>query len=124
MQKSLQSKNMCRWTIRSISAEEISHNMQTQLSNLNELAREATVAMIAKIIKMGINVKEVYVDTIGTSCILKSIRSIKLMCALGDPGWYEHYLTRKFASTIQFTVAKKADSLYKVYHYYLRFIRC
>jgi ribonuclease H2 subunit A len=79
-----------------ISAAEISDHMQRQTSNLNEISRSAAIQLIKEIQAKGVKVKQVFVDTVG------------------DPKWYETYLTKYFNGTIQFRVEKKADSLFKV----------
>jgi ribonuclease H2 subunit A len=61
--------------------------------NLNAQAMDATIALIKGVIDRGVNVKEIYVDTIGS------------------PTTYQAKLSRVFPS-IRITVAKKADSLY------------
>ncbi|TMW62684.1 hypothetical protein Poli38472_005302 [Pythium oligandrum] len=84
------------WMVRLISAAEISNKMQRQTSNLNEISRKAAIQLIKEIQAKGVKVKQVFVDTVG------------------DPTWYENYLTKYFNGTIEFRVAKKADSLFKV----------
>ncbi|KAJ0409097.1 hypothetical protein P43SY_002231 [Pythium insidiosum] len=84
------------WIVRLISAAEISDKMQRQTSNLNEISRDAAIQLIKEVQAKGVNVKQVFVDTVG------------------DPKWYEAFLTKHFHGTIEFRVAKKADSLFKV----------
>ncbi|KDO24659.1 hypothetical protein SPRG_10192 [Saprolegnia parasitica CBS 223.65] len=84
------------YVTRSISAAEISHNMLTRRRNLNEMSRDAAIEMILAVQKAGVRLTHVYVDTVG------------------DPGWYQSFLTKRFGGAITFTVEKKADSLYKV----------
>ncbi|GLE00405.1 hypothetical protein PINS_up009162 [Pythium insidiosum] len=84
------------WIVRLISAAEISDKMQRQTSNLNEISRDAAIQLIKEVQAKGVNVKQVFVDTVG------------------DPKWYENFLTKHFHGTIEFRVAKKADSLFKV----------
>ncbi|XP_061363979.1 ribonuclease H2 subunit A isoform X2 [Gastrolobium bilobum] len=57
--------------------------------------RELSAKMLKKVLKMGVLLTEVYIDTVG------------------DPEKYEMKLSRSFSS-IKFVVAKKADSLYPV----------
>ena len=52
--------------------------------------------MIRAVMNDGVNVTGVFVDTVG------------------DPATYERFLTETFGGKIQFTVRKKADSLFKV----------
>jgi ribonuclease H2 subunit A len=54
---------------------------------------DATIALIEGVFKRGVNVKEIYIDTIG------------------NPATYQKKLERVFP-TAKITVAKKADSLY------------
>lgn len=85
-----------RWVVRVISAAEISDKMQRQTSNLNEISRDAAIQMIREVQARGVNVTQVFVDTVG------------------DPRWYQTFLTKQFNGAIQFRVEKKADSLFKV----------
>jgi ribonuclease H2 subunit A len=82
--------------VRVISASEISDQMQRQTSNLNEISRNAAIQLINTIRAKGVYVKKVLVDTVG------------------DPRWYQSFLTKHFNNTIEFRVEKKADSLFKV----------
>ncbi|RMX62792.1 hypothetical protein KXD40_003356 [Peronospora effusa] len=84
------------WIVRLISAAEISDKMQRQTSNLNEISRDAAIQLINEVQKKGAVVKKVFVDTVG------------------DPRWYQSFLTKHFNGTIEFRVEKKADSLFKV----------
>ncbi|POM78252.1 Ribonuclease H2 subunit A [Phytophthora palmivora] len=84
------------WIVRLISAAEISDKMQRQTSNLNEMSRDAAIQLINEVQKKGAVVKKVFVDTVG------------------DPRWYQSFLTKHFNGTIEFRVEKKADSLFKV----------
>jgi ribonuclease H2 subunit A len=61
--------------------------------NLNAQAMDATIELIRGVIDKGVNVKEIYVDTIGT------------------PSVYQRKLQLIFP-TVKITVEKKADSLY------------
>jgi ribonuclease H2 subunit A len=63
---------------------------------LNQISHNAAIEMIQAAIDDGINLTEVYVDTVG------------------DPERYEEMLTRRFQNSIKFIVRKKADSLFKV----------
>lgn len=85
----------CGWATSALSARDISANMlkPTGTYNLNAQAMDATIALIKGVIDRGVNVKEIYVDTIGS------------------PTTYQAKLSRIFPS-IRITVAKKADSLY------------
>ncbi len=87
----------CGWAISSLSARDISAGMLRPATsgayNLNAQAMDATVALIAGVLERGVQVTEVYVDTVG------------------QPAAYQKKLER-FFPTISITVAKKADSLY------------
>lgn len=61
--------------------------------NLNAQAMDATIDLIKAVFAQGVNVKEIYIDTIG------------------QPATYQKKLERIFP-TVDITVAKKADSLY------------
>lgn len=70
--------------------------MQRKVRNLNEIARDATIQIIETIQSKGVCLQCVYVDTIG------------------DPLWYQNFLTKHFQNKISFIVRKKADQLFKV----------
>lgn len=86
------------WTIKALSARDISAGMlrpKASVYNLNSQAHDATFSMIEEVVKRGVNVAEVYVDTVG------------------PPASYQQKLSRRFPG-IKFTVAKKADSIYPI----------
>jgi ribonuclease H2 subunit A len=84
------------WATRSLSAQDISaHMLSPSVYNLNAQAMDATIDLIAQVLAKGVNVKEIYIDTIGR------------------PEIYQKKLERIWP-TISITVAKKADSLYPV----------
>ncbi|KAJ1338259.1 ribonuclease H2 subunit A [Microdochium nivale] len=85
----------CGWAIASLSARDIGANMLRPVAmyNLNAQAQDATVSLIQGVLDRGVNVREVYIDTIG------------------QPHIYQAKLERIFP-TLKLTVAKKADSLY------------
>ena len=66
------------------------------LQSLNAISHDSAINLVKQIEKEGFIVTEVYVDTVG------------------DPEIYEKKLTREFYGKINFTVRKKADSLFKV----------
>lgn len=85
----------CGWAVDVMSARDIGANMMKPAGtyNLNAQAMDATIALIQGVYKRGVNVKEIYIDTIG------------------NPETYQRKLERIFP-TAKVTVAKKADSLY------------
>ncbi|KAI9803530.1 MAG: hypothetical protein M1825_001873 [Sarcosagium campestre] len=85
----------CGWATSVMSARDISAGMMKPAGsyNLNAQAMDTTVELIMGVLAKGVNVKEIYVDTIG------------------PPHVYQTKLARIFP-TIAITVAKKADSLY------------
>jgi len=85
----------CGWAVEVMSARDIGANMMkpTGTYNLNAQAMDATIGLIQGVYKRGVNVKEIFIDTIG------------------NPATYQKKLERIFP-TAQITVAKKADSLY------------
>lgn len=85
----------CGWAVDVMSARDIGANMMKPNGtyNLNAQAMDATIALIEGVYKRGVNIKEIYIDTIG------------------NPATYQKKLERVFP-TAKITVAKKADSLY------------
>lgn len=85
----------CGWAVRSLSARDIGSGMLRNGGpyNLNAQAMDATVELIRGVLEQGVNVQEIYIDTIGI------------------PAVYQKKLERIFP-TIKITVEKKADSLY------------
>ncbi|KAK4187579.1 ribonuclease H-like domain-containing protein [Podospora australis] len=86
----------CGWATSSLSARDIGAGMlrpQGANYNLNAQAMDATVELIKGVYARGVNIAEIYVDTIG------------------QPAAYQKKLERIFP-TAKITVAKKADSLY------------
>ena len=85
----------CGWATRLMSARDISAGQLRPFGtyNLNAQAMDATIALIQEVLDSGVNVREVYIDTIG------------------PPATYQKKLERIFPA-ISITVAKKADSLY------------
>lgn len=85
------------WIVVDIPATAISAMMMKQSPiSLNQISHECAIAMVERVVRQGVNVQHVYVDTVG------------------DPVHYERKLTNRFRNKIQFTVRKKADSLFKV----------
>ncbi|OAA43731.1 Ribonuclease H2 subunit A [Metarhizium rileyi] len=85
----------CGWATAALSARDISANMLRPVGvyNLNAQAMDATIALVKGAFERGLNIQEIYVDTIG------------------QPATYQAKLQRVFPTT-KITVAKKADSLY------------
>lgn len=84
----------CGWATRTMSARDISANMfKPAVYNLNAQAMDATITLIHQVLAAGINIREIYIDTIG------------------KPELYQRKLERIFPNQ-SITVAKKADSLY------------
>ena len=85
----------CGWATRVMSARDISAGMlrQTAPYNLNSQAMDATIDLIKGVLAKGLNIKHIYIDTIG------------------KPEVYQRKLEKIFP-TMQITVAKKADSLF------------
>lgn len=85
----------CGWATRVISARDISAGMLKPAGtyNLNAQAMDATIDLIKEVFAKGANIKEIYIDTIGS------------------PSVYQKKLEMIFPTTM-ITVAKKADSLY------------
>jgi ribonuclease H2 subunit A len=85
----------CGWAVDVMSARDIGANMMKPAGtyNLNAQAMDATISLIQGVYKRGVNVKEIFIDTIG------------------NPETYQKKLERIFP-TAKVTVAKKADSLY------------
>ncbi|KAL9097701.1 MAG: hypothetical protein Q9165_000027 [Trypethelium subeluteriae] len=85
----------CGWATTVMSARDISAGRLKSAGtyNLNAQAMDTTVELIKKVLDMGVNVREVYIDTIG------------------KPEYYQLKLERVFPN-LRITVATKADSLY------------
>ena len=85
----------CGWATQALSARDISAGMLRLAGahNLNAQAMDATIELINGVLAREVNVREIYVDTIGA------------------PAVYQKKLETIFP-TISITVAKKADSLY------------
>ena len=74
----------------------ISHSMlRLNKYNLNEMSHDTAAGLIQTVLDNGAKIKEVYVDTVG------------------DPSSYQRKLSSRFPS-IDFTVTKKADSLFPI----------
>ncbi|CAO3683452.1 unnamed protein product [Umbelopsis vinacea] len=88
--------DIARSSVHILSPQSISAGMlRGQKCNLNEMAHEATIGLIRRVLELGINITEIYVDTVG------------------PPSSYQSKLCRMFPG-IDITVAKKADSTYPI----------
>lgn len=85
----------CGWATRIMSARDISAGQlkATGTYNLNAQAHDVTINLIREVLASGVNVREIYVDTVG------------------PPASYQAKLERLFPAQA-ITVAKKAVSLY------------
>lgn len=64
--------------------------------NLNNLSHDTVIDMINLLLKEGVNLKTVYIDTVG------------------DPGKYQSKILSRLIKPVEVVVSKKADSLYPV----------
>lgn len=84
------------WAVDIISPNDISNSMlRRSKRSLNEVSMDSAIALITRAKEMGVNIAEVYVDTVG------------------PPEKYEAKLSLIFPD-YKITVAKKADSTYPV----------
>lgn len=88
------------WATRTMTASDILSGMlQSTIGagsyNLNEQAHDATIQLIKEVLLKGVNLKKIYVDTVG------------------PPLSYQAKLQQHFPE-IEITVAKKADSIYPI----------
>ncbi|KAL1343077.1 hypothetical protein HN51_029521 [Arachis hypogaea] len=94
--EALKSNDSLAWAVDVIDPRDLSAKMlQKNKINLNEISHDSAMGLIHRVLKLGVLLTEVYIDTVG------------------DPGKYEVKLSKVFPS-IKFVVAKKADSLYPV----------
>ncbi|XP_067935444.1 ribonuclease H2 subunit A-like [Watersipora subatra] len=84
------------WMVKILSPHYISTCMLRRSKyNLNELSHDTAIELIQSVLKKGVRVKEVYVDTVG------------------DPDKYQKKLKILFPD-LEITVAKKADATYSI----------
>ncbi|XP_064599605.1 ribonuclease H2 subunit A-like [Liolophura sinensis] len=84
------------WMVDILSPAFISNSMLRRIKyNLNALSHDTAIGLIRKVLSHGVNVTEIYVDTVG------------------DPAKYQAKLKELFPD-IDVTVAKKADSTYPI----------
>ncbi|KAM7264248.1 hypothetical protein ACFE04_001931 [Oxalis oulophora] len=94
--ESLKSDESIGWAVDVIDPRELSDKMlRKEKINLNEISHDSAMGLITRVLKMGVLLTEVFLDTVG------------------DPEKYRIKLSEKFSS-IKFVVSKKADSLYPV----------
>lgn len=85
------------WIVEAISPNIISNSMYRRSKcSLNEVSKNSAIGMIKMALEAGVNVTEVYVDTVG------------------KPEKYQAYLKEIFPEISKITVAKKADSTYPI----------
>lgn len=89
-------RNSIGWAIDVISPSYISEQMLSRVKvSLNEISMSSAIGLVNKAIEAGVNIAEVYVDTVG------------------PPDTYQAKLQKLFPD-FQITVAKKADSTYPI----------
>lgn len=92
-------KNNIGWATTIMTARDIGSGMLKPenhgVYNLNAQAHDTTMELIDRILKLGVNITEIYVDTVG------------------PPVKYQDKLSNRFPG-IKITVAKKADSIYPI----------
>ena len=87
------------WSVRVMSPQDISAGMlRRRPVNLNAQSSQATVSLIARVLQSGVDVTEIYVDTVG------------------DPKSYSKLLSSHFPrhKHIKWTVTSKADAIYPI----------
>ncbi|KAJ1024100.1 hypothetical protein NDA16_002939 [Ustilago loliicola] len=87
------------WSVRVMSPQDISAGMlRRRPINLNAQSSQATVSLIAGVLEAGVDVTEIYVDTVG------------------DPNSYKKLLSSHFPRHphIKWTVTSKADAIYPI----------
>eukprot|EP00742_Colponemidia_sp_Colp-10_P007890 GILJ01008510.1.p1 GENE.GILJ01008510.1~~GILJ01008510.1.p1 ORF type:complete len:276 (+),score=39.07 GILJ01008510.1:39-866(+) len=91
-----ENKDNIGYHVRVITPEELSAKMLRKSKyNLNAISHDAAIELIQRALDEGVNVKEVYVDTVG------------------DPSKYEQKLSALFPN-IKIKVSAKADSLFPI----------
>lgn len=89
-------QSYCRWAVEAISPNIISRNMLKRTKySLNAVSMDSAIGLINAAIDLGVNIAEIYVDTVG------------------PPDKYQAKLSALFPD-FQITVAKKADSTYPI----------
>ncbi|GIY42827.1 ribonuclease H2 subunit A [Caerostris darwini] len=91
-----EASDMMGWILDILSPNFISNSMLKRSKyNLNALSHDSAIGLIKKALELGVNIAEVYVDTVG------------------PPEKYQAKLAALFPE-IKITVAKKADSVYPI----------
>lgn len=85
----------CTMTAKDISSGMLRSALGLGAYNLNEQAHDTTIALISDVIKSGVNVRKIFVDTVG------------------PPASYQAKLQRIFGNA-DVTVTKKADSIFPI----------
>ncbi|KAI5424053.1 hypothetical protein KIW84_030316 [Lathyrus oleraceus] len=94
--EALKGNDSIGWVVDVIDPKELSAKMlKKNKINLNEISHDSAMGLVDRVLKIGVLLTEVYIDTVR------------------DPGKYEVKMSKNFPS-IKFVVAKKADSLYPV----------
>ncbi|XJO71735.1 hypothetical protein BDV3_001199 [Batrachochytrium dendrobatidis] len=85
------------WAATVCSPQDISESMLRRAKyNLNALAHDTTINLIQSVLDQGVNIQEVYVDTVGS------------------PESYQAKLAKRFPKIGKIVVSKKADSLFPI----------
>ncbi|XP_074642670.1 ribonuclease H2 subunit A-like [Tubulanus polymorphus] len=91
-----EAEEMIGWTVDILSPHYISTSMLKRAKyNLNAISHDTAIGLIQRSIERGVNLTEVYVDTVG------------------PPEKYQEKLSKIFPN-LNITVAKKADSIYPI----------
>ncbi|KAI8057880.1 ribonuclease H-like domain-containing protein [Syncephalis plumigaleata] len=91
-----QNRDYIGWGVRVLSPQDLSQWMlRRNKYNLNSIAHDTTIQLLREALAANVNIKEVYIDTVG------------------PPESYQAKLSQLFPH-IKITVAKKADSLYPI----------
>lgn len=95
-EKLCEAKELIGWMIEVLSPTYISNSMLRRSKySLNAVSHDSAIGLIEKVLAQGVNVAEIYVDTVG------------------DPAKYQAKLKALFPA-IDITVAKKADADYQI----------
>lgn len=93
----IKNSKLLGWEVDVLSPEEMSAKMMRRNKyNLNAISHDSAIGLIRKALNQGVNVQEVYVDTVG------------------PPDKYQEKLERIFPNIRKIVVSKKADSLFPI----------